>query len=41
MMQPTDFANGDDFAELRRLDRPPVWSILGEGEMGPRIPFTR
>jgi hypothetical protein len=35
MMQATDFADGDSLAELRRVDRPPVRRILGEGEVGP------
>jgi hypothetical protein len=36
-MQATDFADGDDFAHLRRLDGPAVRCILGEGEMGPGV----
>jgi hypothetical protein len=35
MMQATDFADRDDLAELRRLDRPHVRRILGQGEVGP------
>jgi hypothetical protein len=35
MMEATDFADGEGLAELRRLDRPPVRRILGEGEVGP------
>jgi len=37
MMQATDFADGDDFAHLRRLDGPAVPCILGESEMGPGV----
>jgi hypothetical protein len=33
-MQATDFADGHDRAHRGRLDRPFVWSILGQGEMG-------
>ena len=41
MVQATDFADGHDLAHLRRLDRPSVWSILGEGEMGPGVVVVR
>jgi hypothetical protein len=37
MVQTTDFADGHDLAHLRRLDRPSVWGILGESEMGPGV----
>jgi len=37
MVQATDFADGHDLPHFRRLDRPSVWSILGEGEMGPGV----
>jgi hypothetical protein len=33
-MQAPNFGNRDDGAELRRLDRPPVGSLLVEREMG-------
>jgi hypothetical protein len=34
MMQATDFADRDDLAELRRLDRPHVRHILGQERFG-------
>ena len=34
MVQATDFADWHNLAQLRRLDRPPVRRILGEGEVG-------
>jgi hypothetical protein len=33
MMQATDFADGDNLAQLRRLDRPSIRCIFGEGEV--------
>ena len=30
MVQTTDFTDGDNLAQLRRLDRPPVRRILSE-----------
>ena len=35
MVQATDFADWHNVSQLRRLDRPPVRRILGEGEVGP------
>jgi hypothetical protein len=35
MVQTTDFTDGDNLAQLRRLDRPPLRRILSEGEVGP------
>ena len=35
MVQTTDFTDGDNLAQLRRLDRPPVRRILSEGKVGP------
>jgi hypothetical protein len=34
MMQASDFADGHDLAQLRRLDRPQIRCILGEGKVG-------
>jgi hypothetical protein len=34
MMQATHFADGHDLAQLRRLDRPLIRGILGEGKVG-------
>jgi hypothetical protein len=36
VMQATDFGDGDDRAEFRRLDAPPVGCIFAEGEMSAR-----
>jgi hypothetical protein len=33
MMEATDFTDGDNLAQLRRLDRSPVRCIFGEGEV--------
>jgi len=41
MRQATDFTDWHDLPSLRRLDRPSVWSILGEGEMGPGVVVVR
>ena len=41
MVQSTDFADWHDLAHLRRLDRPPVRRILGEGEVGPGAVVVR
>ena len=41
MMQATDFGDWHDLAQLRRLDRPPVRRILGEGEVGPGAVVVR
>ena len=35
MVQAADFANWHHVSQLRRLDRPPIRRILGEGEVGP------
>ena len=35
MVQAPDFANWHHVSQLRRLDRPPIRRILGEGEVGP------
>ena len=41
MMQPPDFGNWHDPGPLGRLDRPPVWGILLEREVGPRAVIVR
>jgi hypothetical protein len=41
MMQATDFADGHDLAHRRRLDRPPIWRVLREGEVSPGAMVVR
>ena len=41
MMQATDFADRHNLSSLRRLDRPSVRSILGEGEVGSAVVVVR
>ena len=41
MMQATDFGNLHDRADLRSLDRPPVWRILVEREVSARAMIVR
>jgi hypothetical protein len=36
MVQAADFGKLHDLARLGELDRPDIWSVLGEGEMGAR-----
>jgi hypothetical protein len=33
MVQPTDFGSWNDRTEVRRLDRPPIWCLLVEGQV--------
>jgi hypothetical protein len=41
MVQAADLWNGDDRADRWRRDRPWVWRVLGEREMGPRVVVVR